>query len=171
MTLYHASIESYKIGHVIGPYQKTRFSKNTIPAKALEYRERYLEDGRPDGERSRCSSVFAFARAEQCVAFMLAENRGDFEVYKITTNDCDDCDGHPMALVEHLLDDDNSTSNKVIVSEYWTPKGKWNYLEFLCREATVTEIMPKEFGRDVMTRSLERISYGNDSSQAKTIVA
>lgn len=178
MILFTASTQKYELGHIFpvrsGPSRGhlERIADNE-PWRQME---ECLERARRDNEHARASAYYACQTLEECARYlqsqvtdpMSGEPVGPQEIFYYRI-DMPNPTKAVMALVfrgmHHLGHQPEILSQ--ICEEYWRqPVHRWEYFEFLDREARVLEILspPNEFA--IM---MAGEGYTNDTIQAKRI--
>ena len=164
MNLYHASRKKLDVDSTIGPFKETRFTSEAVRPKNLFYREEILESCRAEDCQSRLSAVFTFSNPHQCYAFMDAENKGTFFIYRVSSQHYS---GHPMAIVDQLREGMREDALRKLTTEYWKPKRTWKFIEYLCSSVVVEE---KILELDDVESMAAKVDYGLDVALAEGLI-
>jgi hypothetical protein len=138
MELYHVSCKEFKVGQVIrsSEFGQTEYYQDSIDKKE-NWIDEFLDSIRPDGYPERKRTLFAFDSLGNCFAFKKGQCPYGLIFYKVKMNNPVAC---PMCLTDKLKVDSDE-QNKKIGNEYWSPSKQWKFLEYLCDEMEIIEIL------------------------------
>lgn len=128
MRLFHASQNSYSPGqHIVATSQST-FYPLAVPA---------LDQAKPSGLPSR--DICLCTTDDLAFAYLFAIKQGwpsdQIRLYEVTMKKFHRA---PMAVVHAVQRRlEVSRDASVLLSEYWSPKGKWHYFEFIGPEMEI----------------------------------
>ena len=160
MELYHITRTEYSVGKIIKiePNSTTRYYKNAV-INNQNWIDDFLDVKKPNNYPERKNTLYAFNSLGNCGAF---KNGEQYKFYKIEmVNPI----ASPMCLTDALLKD-NEELNSKIAEEYWNPTMNWKYLEYMCSEMEIKEILnPPNF----IEIALGKQNYLEDKTLTKKI--
>jgi len=157
--LYHVSCKEYVVGQKLIAQETTPYYQKKI-SQGTNWIDDILNDHKPKDAPQRNKTLFAFDFVGNCQAFFEKEScpSGTPKYYKVKmVNPIKS----PMCLTD-LLGKLGKESPKVkeIAQEYWNPKHKWKYYEYLSTEMEIIEIL------DTPGEETLRIGKGNITDDA-----
>ncbi|MBI9036929.1 MAG: hypothetical protein JEY97_02240 [Bacteroidales bacterium] len=163
MDLFHVSCKPYKKGTFISSeeFEHTEYYNNSIK-KGQNWIDEYLDSIRPDGTPERKKTLFTFDSLGNCFVFKKGQCPDGLNYYKVKMVNPIGC---PMCLTDKLKKD-SEEYNKRIGAEYWSPKKKWKFLEYLSDEMQIIEIMAEP---DSMEKIKGQCNYLYDFEQKNKI--
>lgn len=163
MELYHVSCKDYEGGQLISSAElgQTEYYQNSI-AKNQNWIDEFLDSIRPDGYPERKKTLFAFDSLGNCFAFKKGQCPNGLRYYKVKMNNPVAC---PMCLTDNLIEGSDE-HNEIIGNEYWSPRKRWKFLEYLCDEMEIIEIMNEP---DFIEKATGQNNYQLDFEQKEKI--
>jgi hypothetical protein len=114
--------------------------RDELPDEDKKQAEDAIRAGRPDGERIRADSLYAYGSADLATSDWKARSKDKRHLYKLEIDENDIVHVGDLINYHEVIADIRAKRDPTgTVAKYWTTSSSERHLEYLVRKATVVE--------------------------------